>query len=802
MRTWGLRVCLAFILVQVAASTIGAQTKRALLIGIDTYQPAGTTAQHPETCVNGKCQGCAYNRCDLSAFDNLYGTLNDVLAMRDLLIRKFGFPRDKVFALTNPALPVSQMKDIDLSPTETTHDGILSAMKKYLVDEPQSGDTVVFYYSGHGSLRINSKGTKITVEENGILKHADSTIVPSDAWKGAFDVRDREMTRIFNSALDKGVKLTVILDSCYSGGLARGIPLKGIKVRKRWVPYDPRDINEGPDLLSDAKPRPAPSERADNPALIFSATQQDQTAQELSLPEGHGLFTSSLIKALQMFPANTPASVIKLSVMADMEGSEAFEQVPSLDAGIYRRDQPLFGGAPESAGTIRTAAVGVDLLGNVVLDAGKLAGIGPDSEFTSLTPAAHGQKTIIKVTDLVGISRSKAIVTSPSDAKVDHGEIFELTKWVPPPSPPLHLWTWPSNLSQAQVVAAAAQVKLSAIESVDDPVEQIWTDMLLWDGTQWVIQHAGSDKSMPIGPVLTAASLKSNAPPGAKVWVNLPAPKELAAKLDLRDPRKAIEGVPDVTNADYLLAGSLSAAGASWAWLHKAEFLSGPQTTSSGDHEPGCSTSSRYPVRTGWIPLVPKNPTDPNAASQLNSYASRLSKLNGWFNLLPSPAEATSQDYYNLAFIRSSDHKVLANGEPTKQDDDISMVLTPSANLKAKRWVYILDIDCQGNGQLIYPTLPTGNQFPNNAKPQGQVTLGDGFTIARPYGLDTFVFLSTPQALPDPQALNFDGVKGVVGVSDPLQRLLEDTSAGTRGVHANIPMDWGISFQSMRTLPK
>ena len=42
-----------------------AQTRRALLIGIDTYQPAGTTAEHPA--------GCAYGRCELGTFENLAG---------------------------------------------------------------------------------------------------------------------------------------------------------------------------------------------------------------------------------------------------------------------------------------------------------------------------------------------------------------------------------------------------------------------------------------------------------------------------------------------------------------------------------------------------------------------------------------------------------------------------------------------------------------------------------------------------------------------------------------------------------
>src|SRR6202034_3235506 len=98
-------------------------------------------------------------------------------------------------------------------------------------------------------LRLNSRGIKLTVLVNGQYVHADSTLVPADAWTGGYDVRDRELTRIFNAALDKGVMLTVILDSCHSGAFTRGIPLSP-KVRERMLPYDPRDINEAPDGIS------------------------------------------------------------------------------------------------------------------------------------------------------------------------------------------------------------------------------------------------------------------------------------------------------------------------------------------------------------------------------------------------------------------------------------------------------------------------------------------------------------------------------------------------------------------------
>ncbi len=81
-----------------AGSLAVAQTQRALLIGINTYQPAGTTADHPA--------GCIYGRCELGTFENLDGSVNDAQAMADLLTSpKFGFPATNVALLTNPAPP-------------------------------------------------------------------------------------------------------------------------------------------------------------------------------------------------------------------------------------------------------------------------------------------------------------------------------------------------------------------------------------------------------------------------------------------------------------------------------------------------------------------------------------------------------------------------------------------------------------------------------------------------------------------------------------------------------------------------
>ena len=155
----------------VCAQTQNSQNKYALLIGIDTYQPAGTKVQVPPGA-----EKKGRFATDLS-FDNLKGPANDVETMRTLLTsERFGFPQKNIDVLLDGA---------------ATHDAILARLKKDLVDDRKAGDTVVFYISSHGSLRVNSKSDAQAFDLDGSGQNAtplDSTIVPADAYLGAEDV--------------------------------------------------------------------------------------------------------------------------------------------------------------------------------------------------------------------------------------------------------------------------------------------------------------------------------------------------------------------------------------------------------------------------------------------------------------------------------------------------------------------------------------------------------------------------------------------------------------------------------------
>src|SRR6185369_10186778 len=162
--------------------------RRAVLVGINDYSASHTTA----------------GARDLS---NLNGAVNDVLLLKEMLVVLYGFERRDVVTLTDQ---------------EATRTAILGAIDRHLAAPASAGDVLLFYFAGHGSQAPNSLSDE--------ADKLDETIVPADSIKGADDIRDKELRRRFNRILDRGARLTVILDDCHSGSGARGLPT-GIRPR-------------------------------------------------------------------------------------------------------------------------------------------------------------------------------------------------------------------------------------------------------------------------------------------------------------------------------------------------------------------------------------------------------------------------------------------------------------------------------------------------------------------------------------------------------------------------------------------
>ncbi len=132
----------------------------------------------------------------------LRGCVTDAKLQRELLIHRFGFNKDDIVTLTD---------------AQATRKGILETFDEHLVKQAKPGDVVVFHYSGHGSRVLDPK--PIGKDD------FNSTLVPIDEptriQEGVVDDIMGRTLFLLMSAL-KTDNVTMVLDSCYSGGGTRG----------------------------------------------------------------------------------------------------------------------------------------------------------------------------------------------------------------------------------------------------------------------------------------------------------------------------------------------------------------------------------------------------------------------------------------------------------------------------------------------------------------------------------------------------------------------------------------------------
>jgi hypothetical protein len=149
----------------------------------------------------------------------LRGCLTDVELQRELLVHRYGFnPKD--------ILIVSDKES--LKPDRAT---ILEAFQTHLIAQAKPGDVVVFHFSGHGSLVTDPKPIpELFRNENGIPQRVrneegvNGTLVPNDRLMAdsnqVQDIMGKSLFLLTYALQTENV--TVVLDSCHSGGGTRG----------------------------------------------------------------------------------------------------------------------------------------------------------------------------------------------------------------------------------------------------------------------------------------------------------------------------------------------------------------------------------------------------------------------------------------------------------------------------------------------------------------------------------------------------------------------------------------------------
>jgi hypothetical protein len=742
-----------------------AATRRALLVGIDTYGPP------PQA--GGRA----------IAWRDLQGAVRDVEAVRSVLIARHDFRPENIKVLSNEA---------------ATRDGILNTIRKHLVAGSQPGDVALFFYAGHGSRVRNSRSS----EPDGM----DETIVPSDAHRGARDIRDKELARALNDVIDTGAHLTAIFDSCHSGSIGRGLPSA---MRARSVPPDERDIAKelGPEPED---PRGEPEQRG---ALVLSAAQDTQSAGETRDASGawHGLFSSALVEALRNAPVNETVELLFRRVRALM-GSDA--QLPVL-AGRGRERKPLFGvECRGTAGRIVVAVERVDEDGRIVLLGGAALALGAGSELerTGAQPGAASVRVRIEQVD--GLARSRASVVRGDSARIRPGDLFELVRWVAPDEPFLRVFIPPPLAIQELQGATrrfAALCDSEGIRCVTDPIETTPTDLVSWDGAEWRLsRHGTPDDRLGREPSAERARQAIGSSPGREVrlFVFLPPPTGTRENLgfDAAAPG-AVQVALATDEADYFLVGRWNSGRIEYAWVR-------PNVTRAD------AVVSPLPPGSDWLPMRGPPDSPEMDASLVRERALRLARVAGWLRVKPPPDDGTFP--YRLTLKNTKTGTTTIDGTVRDGDTYALALEARPGDLKpplVRRFVYVFSVDAHGARTLLFPRSGQGNvenRLPW-ARPAGSsdgerfpaeivLTRGAAFRVGPPFGVDTFVLLTSREPI-DPGVLEEEGARtrGAPATDTPetpLARLFASVgSAATRGVQLALPVDWSIERLSLRSVP-
>ena len=198
--------------------------------------------------------GINYNNTDIQ----LKGCENDVLHMKQLLINWCDYLEDNIICLTQETVvPIKS--------------NIVSSLN-WLISDVKENDSIVFYYSGHGSFVKDKNGD----ESDGY----DELIIPSDFEENGV-IKDDWVFSNFISKIPKNVNAFIFSDCCHSGTIVD---------LKYNLKYQGKDF-----VISEEN-----SKTVDANVFCLSACFDNQKAEETKLENVHqGVFSYFLQNSLR-----------------------------------------------------------------------------------------------------------------------------------------------------------------------------------------------------------------------------------------------------------------------------------------------------------------------------------------------------------------------------------------------------------------------------------------------------------------------------------------------------------------------
>jgi Caspase domain/Domain of unknown function (DUF4384) len=329
---------------------------------------------------------------DSSQYASLQGCVTDVELQRQLLIHRFGFQPSDIVTLTD---------------AKATRQGILTAFEQHLIRQAKPGDVVVFHFSGHGS-QVSDPDKDHSDGLNSTFVPVDGVLPPNYPNQGGAvkDIMGHTLFLLMSALQTEHV--TVVLDSCHSGGGTRG----SLQVRSRAggssLQPDPAELEYQRQWLPRLRLSPAEFIRQRRAGVakgvVIASAGRDQLAADAPFSDFYaGAFTYLMTQYLwQQTGTAIVSSTIPNIARATTKASSS-QQEPQLEvqpnSGHDR--QPLYFIAQQ---TLPAEAVITQLNGEEAVL--WLGGIAPQNL------AAFGQSALLTTMGTQGVSRGQVRLES------------------------------------------------------------------------------------------------------------------------------------------------------------------------------------------------------------------------------------------------------------------------------------------------------------------------------------------------------------------------------------------------------
>ncbi|MBD2607064.1 caspase family protein [Scytonema hofmannii FACHB-248] len=340
----------------------------------------------------------------------LKGCVNDVRLQKELLIHRFGFKDNDILTLTDK---------------QATRKGILTAFEDHLIKQAKRGDVVVFHFSGHGS--------RVVDPDRDSPDGLNSTFVPIDSqFPPGFPVTGGPVQHIMGHTLFllmyalKTDNVTVVLDSCHSGGGTRGNfrvrSLEGgsilqpsneeLEYQKQWLGRLGLSKEKFIELRRKGVAK----------GVVIAAAKREQLASDASFSKFYaGAFTYELTQYLWQQTADEPVTTAIANVgrnTKEVARQRGNTQEPEIEVRFSKENDnsPIyFTRSP----ALSAEAVITQVTGNQVelwlggLDSQTLEAFDKDAIFT-VVDAKGGERGLVKLESRTGLIGKGTLQNTPT----------------------------------------------------------------------------------------------------------------------------------------------------------------------------------------------------------------------------------------------------------------------------------------------------------------------------------------------------------------------------------------------------